>query len=95
MQRELLHAAACCVKPGGVLVYSTCSIEAEENQGQMKWLLQTMPSFHLDTAACENLPESVVREGKYMLCLPFLHGSDGSFGVRFRKAVNVNASDNG
>jgi 16S rRNA (cytosine967-C5)-methyltransferase len=85
MQRDLLRAAASCVKPGGVLVYSTCSIEAEENQEQMEWLLDTMPSsFCLDTEAYKTLPQSVVQDGKYMLCLPCRHGCDGAFAVRFR-----------
>ncbi|MBI5832931.1 MAG: 16S rRNA (cytosine(967)-C(5))-methyltransferase RsmB [Armatimonadetes bacterium] len=40
LQRELLAAAARLVKPGGVLVYSTCSLEPEENDEQMTWLAQ-------------------------------------------------------
>ncbi len=40
LQRELLAAAARLVRPGGVLVYSTCSLEPEENEQQMTWLAQ-------------------------------------------------------
>lgn len=40
LQHKLLAAAVCCVRPGGHLVYSTCSLEWEENQGQIEWLLE-------------------------------------------------------
>eukprot|EP00892_Ulva_mutabilis_P004426 jgi/Ulvmu1/2355/UM013_0203.1 len=43
LQRELLAAALRCVLPGGVLVYSTCSLEAEENEQQVEWLLAQFP----------------------------------------------------
>jgi NOL1/NOP2/sun family putative RNA methylase len=39
-QRELLKTALAVLKPGGVLVYSTCSLEPEENELNMHWLLE-------------------------------------------------------
>ena len=39
LQRSLLSAAVRCVRRGGCLVYSTCSIEKEENADQVEWLL--------------------------------------------------------
>lgn len=43
LQRQLLAAAVPCVRPGGVLVYSTCSLEAQENELQVEWLLGQFP----------------------------------------------------
>ncbi|RJQ17627.1 RsmB/NOP family class I SAM-dependent RNA methyltransferase [Candidatus Woesearchaeota archaeon] len=39
-QKELLTAALKCLKPNGILVYSTCSLEPEENEMNMEWLLK-------------------------------------------------------
>src|SRR5207249_304829 len=44
-QAELLEAAAEQVRPGGVLVYSTCTISARENEGQMRAFLDSHPGF--------------------------------------------------
>ena len=84
-QRELLVAAAPCVKPGGVLVYSTCSVEADENQEQVEWFLEAMPGFELDSSGNVNLPSQVIRVDQHMQCLPFLHGTDGAFAARLRR----------
>lgn len=89
LQRELLVAAAPCVKPGGVLVYSTCSIEADENQEQVDWFLESMPQFELDTSGNGKLPPQVVRSDELMQCLPFLHGTDGAFAARMRRRVDA------
>ncbi|HNB22063.1 MAG TPA: 16S rRNA (cytosine(967)-C(5))-methyltransferase RsmB [Candidatus Melainabacteria bacterium] len=45
LQRELISNAARLVKPGGVLVYSTCSLEPEENIQVIEWFLKENPDF--------------------------------------------------
>ena len=43
LQAELLDAAVAFVKPGGLLVYSTCSVEPEENEMQVEAFLERHP----------------------------------------------------
>jgi len=43
IQRQIIKAAVKRLKPGGVLVYSTCSLEPEENELNMQWAIDTLP----------------------------------------------------
>ncbi|CAH1238735.1 NSUN6 [Branchiostoma lanceolatum] len=47
-QRRLFPAAVQLLKTGGVLVYSTCTLTLEENEGQVEWLLNTFPCLKLE-----------------------------------------------
>ena len=46
-QAEILNSAAACVKPGGILLYSTCTFSLEENEGNVQKLLANHPDFEL------------------------------------------------
>ena len=48
IQRQLIDRAGTLVKPGGALVYSTCTIEPEENFSIIRWFLQQHPEFEID-----------------------------------------------
>ena len=54
LQRRLLSAAAACVRPGGRLVYATCSVLRDENDDVIEWFLENHPEFELDRAAMAN-----------------------------------------
>ena len=71
-QRGLLRAAASLLKPGGTLVYSTCSLEPEENQAVVDAFVGEFSGFTLERT----------RE-----LLPFLEGMDGTYMGRMRKNV--------
>lgn len=83
LQQELLAAAAPLVRPGGVLVYSTCSIDTEENETQVRDFLQVHPDFDLDPAGA-GMPASVVEQGM-LASFPQRHFIDGAFGARLRR----------
>ncbi|MDT3741259.1 MAG: 16S rRNA (cytosine(967)-C(5))-methyltransferase RsmB [Candidatus Kapabacteria bacterium] len=82
-QRKILENAAKIVKPGGVVVYSTCTIEPEENEDNINWFLANHPEFKLDPA--ENyLPAELCKDGFYY-SLPHKSKMDGAFAARLIK----------
>lgn len=88
LQRELLEAAAGCVRPGGVLVYCTCTTEPEENDDVCRAFLRDHPGFAAESLV-PHLPPALRGEagadaGRLQL-LPFRHGVDGFFVARFRR----------
>ncbi len=83
LQREILSNAVHMVKPGGTLVYSTCSTELEENVQVAEWFLASYPEFVLERAEAF-LPASACQDG-YLQTFPHVHGTDGAFGARFIK----------
>ncbi len=84
LQQKLLDIAAHAVKPGGVLVYSTCSIEPEENQEQVAAFLARHSAFKTESAA-ELVPQEMVTPEGYYQALPQRHGTDGAFAARLRR----------
>lgn len=85
LQEELLDEAANHVKRGGRLVYSTCSIEPEENWEQITKFLDKYDNYELEPLD-EFLPEEVLAEdGMAYQTFPHKHGCDGHFGVRMKR----------
>lgn len=83
-QRTLLESAATAVAPGGVLVYSTCSLEPEENDEQVETFLAAHPDFTLEPPPAGAIPDSALDAGRLRI-LPHVHGTDGSFAARMRR----------
>ena len=88
LQREIISAAASLVCPGGSLVYSTCSLEPEENMAVVEWFLERNPDFKLEPAG-RRLIESVVPATGYLETYPHRHGIDGAFGARLRRLAGA------
>jgi 16S rRNA (cytosine967-C5)-methyltransferase len=89
LQKELLDAAAPLLKPGGVLVYSTCTWEPRENREQVESFLKRHPDFSGDNTWKEELLDPVksrVRSGDgWIQILPHDFLSDGFFISRMIK----------
>ena len=64
LQAEILEQVAPLVRPGGTLVYSTCSNESEENLGQVEAFLARHPDFRLDVTR-ESVPHETGHDGAF------------------------------
>ena len=76
----MLTAAGELIPPGGVLVYSTCSLELEENQAQAKGFLETNSQFILEDPG--TVPSEYLDEKGYLSITPQATGFDGAFAAR-------------
>jgi 16S rRNA (cytosine967-C5)-methyltransferase len=85
VQRSILRAAAGAVRPGGLLTYSTCSLETEENDAQIESFLSDNPEWRLEPPPEGAVPAAVLDAGRLRV-LPQRHGTDGAFAARLRRA---------
>lgn len=83
LQRAILYSAADCVKVGGVLVYSTCTTEPEENQAVVESFLRSRPEFILEKTS-EFLPVSG-HDAQMVQLWPHVDHVDGFFIARLTR----------
>lgn len=81
LQAKLLDATAPYVRPGGVLLYATCTISKRENETQAEAFLARHPSYQL-----EPMPLPVQNDGMLQL-FPNRHDTNGFFMARYRKCT--------
>ncbi len=81
-QRTILAAAAAMVKPGGRLVYATCSLEPDENEAVVASLAGHGTHWKVDPP--EGFPVALDAAG-YLRLFPHVHGTDGFTAIRLRR----------
>jgi 16S rRNA (cytosine967-C5)-methyltransferase len=88
VQKKILQNVAGYLKPGGVLVYSTCTLTDDENDRVVEGFLRARSEFELEDAAryLPNEARHLVR-GEYFQALPQRHNTDGFFAARMRKVL--------
>ena len=89
IQYNLLKNAAAHIKPGGILVYSTCSIEPMENEKVIQRFLANFPMYTIENARrfLPDVPPSAITPQGFIQTFPHEHGVDGAFAARLRKGV--------
>lgn len=85
LQRQILSTIWKYVKKDGILMYSTCTVNSEENEKQVQWIMENLPFEVVNIQ--EELPEMLKAEqGEYGLqLLPGIHETDGFFLCKLRR----------
>ncbi len=86
-QRKILKSVWNYVKTGGIMVYSTCTVSKEENEDNVRWILDNLPFEPV--SLLDKLPVAMqdietVNDG-YIQILPGKYGTDGFFIAKFRR----------
>ncbi len=93
LQKKILSVVQAYVKPGGTLVYSTCTISEAENEENVRWFLEHFPYEAVPLEECfpkelleDSDPSSAqsIHKG-YLQLLPGVHRCDGFFIAKFRR----------
>ncbi len=84
LQREIVDACAAAVRPGGLLVYSTCSLEREENEEQVDAFLDRRPDYRREPPGADARSDCVTPRGD-LFVRPWLTGTDGAYAARLRR----------
>jgi 16S rRNA (cytosine967-C5)-methyltransferase len=87
IQAKMIDRAARLVKPGGLLVYSTCTIIRAENDQIVEEFLSRNDAFEIDSAAAM-LPAELVSERGFVKTYPECDDLDGSFCARLKRKLN-------
>lgn len=86
LQRQMLEVVSGYVKPGGTLIYSTCTVNTGENEENLRWFTEQFPfePVSLDGVLCEELHSETTAKG-YLQLLPGVHESDGFFLAKLKR----------
>ena len=84
LQKTIIRAAEKVVRPGGLMIYSTCSLEPEENDEQIDSFLADNPNWVLEPPPEGSVAPDLLDDGRLRI-LPQRHGTDGAFAARLRR----------
>ncbi|WP_026498044.1 16S rRNA (cytosine(967)-C(5))-methyltransferase RsmB [Butyrivibrio sp. WCD2001] len=86
-QRSILNNVWNYVKPGGILIYSTCTLTKEENLENYKWILENLPfeAVSIEDRLPGPMKEVLTAGAGYIQIIPGEFGTDGFFISKFRR----------
>ena len=84
IQRNILRGLSLCVKPGAVLLYSTCTLLKSENEDNIEWFLSENKQFYTEDFL---LPGGTKSSNGMLTLWPHIHGMDGFFICKLRKKL--------
>ncbi|ACK71447.1 sun protein [Gloeothece citriformis PCC 7424] len=87
LQTELLEETATWVKPKGILVYATCTLNPLENERVIAAFLDRHPSWHIQTPSSDNTVAAFATPSGWIKVLPHQHQMDGFFMVKLVKGL--------
>ncbi len=85
VQHDILENLSKYVKPGGMMVYSTCTFDREENRNNIKQFLNRHPEFSIEPADPEIFSQELITDYGAIESLPHQHFCEGSFAISLRK----------
>jgi len=85
LQFRLLNVAAGYVKKNGFLIYSTCTIDKDENENLVQRFLHDNPQFTFCSPDPSRIPVEFIVDDKYIRTWPHRHKMDGSFAVKLQR----------
>lgn len=85
IQMAILDNVSAYVKPGGVLLYSTCTLMEQENERIVKQFVENHPDYALEPVVLQE-PVGTAAEG-YVTLWPHIHGTDGFFIAKLRRGT--------
>ncbi len=88
LQRELLEQTSTWVKPGGVLVYATCTLHPRENEQVMQGFLADRPEWQIDPPQPNSIAAAFATSAGWLKVFPHQHQMDGFFMVPLRKQTD-------
>lgn len=90
LQTELLSRAARWVKPGGTLIYATCSLEQPEGEDQVSTFLDRHAGWAIDPARADELPDAIAADDKGLIrTLPAMLAEEGGLDGFFVARLNA------
>jgi 16S rRNA (cytosine967-C5)-methyltransferase len=84
LQQEILTEAVSWVKPGGVIIYATCTLHPSENELVIRRFLQSHPNWIIDRPEETSPVADFISEEGWVKVLPYRHKMDGFFMVRLK-----------
>lgn len=87
LQQRILTAGAEALRPGGALLYATCTISRQENEDVIRAFLAANPGFELDDLGASHPAQALPGDARMLQFLPHRDSTDGFFLARLRRTV--------